>query len=399
MSPVVYFQLGKNPELSLAELTSFFPDAIFRFVHAHLVTCEYDLSVSLEQVMEMSGGLVSAGIVSDSRSTDVVSLVEHALLSETRSIAVSLYTIDEVISIKELLDRVKDRKKAQEHSLRYVLPAGQMTEMRSAALFHEMKDKRFQHFVIWKDGDEYRIGHTVVVQDVDEWSKLDYGKPSRRIHEGMLPPKVARVMVNLGLGRVLSSEKTPRVYDPFCGSGTVLIEGLRVGCRVVGSDLSPDAVQSTEENLRWYSQRTRSRMQKHPVFGYPCMENIDWRAFVGDAVHLDTHFPGQEIDLVVTEPYMGPLFTEAPDIDQAKNQQKGLMKLYLGFFKSLRHALKEGGVVVFSLPFYRLNGRVMRIPLIDRLRDIGYNPIIPSIDYFVEHTIVGREIIILRLEN
>lgn len=394
-----FFQLGKIPELSLAELNVLLPQHKFRLAHPQLAVTDQTVDLSLETVLAMSGGIVSGGNVLEDRDVDVVALVERSIGSEIRSVAVSLLMTSANFSAKLLLDEVKDRRKQQGLSLRYVLPTAGMHEMRSAALYHEMKDRRFAHFIIWQESVQFRIAKTAVVQNVDEWSELDYGKPARRIHEGMLPPKVARMMVNLGLGQMPASLQAPLVYDPFCGSGSVLIEGARVGCKVLGSDLSADAVASTQENIDWYIQRRDQKYPKHPIFGFPWSIQPNLRAFTGDAVHLDKYFSEREVDVVVTEPYMGPLFTSSPTLEQAKNQQKGLLKLYLGFFKSLRHALKKGGVVVFSLPFYRLDGKVMRINLVDRLRDFGYNPIIPSIDYFVEHTIVGREIIILRLEN
>src|SRR5688572_19715557 len=46
----------------------------------------------------------------------------------------------------------------------------------------------------------------------------------------------ARLLERLDMGGA-------RVLDPFCGSGTVLIEGLARGCTTYGVDLSPFAVR------------------------------------------------------------------------------------------------------------------------------------------------------------
>ena len=46
-------------------------------------------------------------------------------------------------------------------------------------------------------GDVTHIGKTTHVQDADAWSTRDYGRPRRDILAGMLPPKLARMMVNL----------------------------------------------------------------------------------------------------------------------------------------------------------------------------------------------------------
>jgi tRNA G10 N-methylase Trm11 len=60
---------------------------------------------------------------------------------------------------------------------------------------------------------------------------------------GMLPPKLAQMMINLSLGNT--------IYDPFVGLGTVLIESVHMGNnRVFGSDLNPRMVTTANDNLK-----------------------------------------------------------------------------------------------------------------------------------------------------
>jgi hypothetical protein len=63
--------------------------------------------------------------------------------------------------------------------------------------------------------------------------------------QGGLRPTVAAALVRLAAG-----PETSRVWDPFCGSGTILCEAVVRGLRVAGSDVEPDAVRATIENLR-----------------------------------------------------------------------------------------------------------------------------------------------------
>ncbi|MGH3797103.1 MAG: TRM11 family SAM-dependent methyltransferase [Pseudonocardiaceae bacterium] len=60
---------------------------------------------------------------------------------------------------------------------------------------------------------------------------------------GALRPVVAAAMVRL------AGETPGRVLDPCCGSGTVLQEALSAGWEAVGSDLDPEAVAITRENV------------------------------------------------------------------------------------------------------------------------------------------------------
>jgi len=63
-------------------------------------------------------------------------------------------------------------------------------------------------------------------------------------HSAAMPPKIARCMVNLA--RVRSGDL---VLDPFCGTGSFLIEAGLIGCRVVGSDIKRRMVEGSMLNL------------------------------------------------------------------------------------------------------------------------------------------------------
>ena len=51
-----------------------------------------------------------------------------------------------------------------------------------------------------------------------------------------------------------------RLFDPFMGSGTILLEGLLAGMKVAGNDLNPIASVITRERCRWLSLRNARRV-------------------------------------------------------------------------------------------------------------------------------------------
>jgi len=84
-------------------------------------------------------------------------------------------------------------------------------------------------------------------------------------------------MVNLAHGKAESL-----VLDPFCGTGTSLIEATYIGCRAVGVDAQRRMIMGTRKNLRFF--------------------NIAAEGLVlADARHL----PFFKVDLVVTDPPYG----------------------------------------------------------------------------------------------
>ncbi|MEO0321865.1 MAG: DNA methyltransferase [Myxococcota bacterium] len=61
------------------------------------------------------------------------------------------------------------------------------------------------------------------------------------------------------LARALFEELAPRrVLDPFCGSGTVLVEARRAGCTATGVDLNPLALQLAAVKTRATTEADRS---------------------------------------------------------------------------------------------------------------------------------------------
>ncbi|MEM3626495.1 MAG: THUMP domain-containing protein [Candidatus Bathyarchaeia archaeon] len=75
-------------------------------------------------------------------------------------------------------------------------------------------------------------------------------RPKRRpfFHPSAMPPKLARCMVNL------AKPKTGElVFDPFCGTGSMLIEAALMGCRILGLDVQRRMVKGTIKNLEYFN--------------------------------------------------------------------------------------------------------------------------------------------------
>jgi SAM-dependent methyltransferase len=71
--------------------------------------------------------------------------------------------------------------------------------------------------------------------DLDPRVNLTHGFHA---YPARMHPAIARVLL-----RELASGVAPRVLDPFCGSGTVLVEAMLAGWRALGSDLDPLALR------------------------------------------------------------------------------------------------------------------------------------------------------------
>ncbi len=63
-------------------------------------------------------------------------------------------------------------------------------------------------------------------------------------------PRLARAMVNLA--RI---PRGARILDPFCGTGSILIEGGLIGMRIYGSDIDERMIEASRINLRKFGLR------------------------------------------------------------------------------------------------------------------------------------------------
>lgn len=258
--------------------------------------------------------------------------------------------------------------------------------------FHNVSSGKTTHDKILKKGkevgvfftkDEAMVADLVAVQDVAQYGERDYHKPERDMGIGLMPPKLAQVMLNLAGLRSGQS-----FYDPFCGTGGILVEGVGMGLKCYGSDISPEAVEKAKHNLAWILDKHGKDMKDAPH-----------KLFVKDARTLDSvSFP---FDAVVTEGYLGPTLSREADEERMRGIEKQLADIHLPFLHSLAKYLARRPVpVVLCLPVFMTSRGPRRCSdLLDSIRSLGYTPTrllpdsdTPSLIYARTGQKVGREI-------
>jgi tRNA (guanine10-N2)-dimethyltransferase len=89
-------------------------------------------------------------------------------------------------------------------------------------------------------------------------------------HPSAMQAKLARCMVNLA-----KPKKGEIVFDPFCGTGGILIEAELVGCRVLGLDIQRHMVRGSLKNMAYFSIKPEGVMvadaRKPPVTKIDCV--------------------------------------------------------------------------------------------------------------------------------
>jgi tRNA (guanine10-N2)-dimethyltransferase len=67
-------------------------------------------------------------------------------------------------------------------------------------------------------------------------------------HPSAMPAKLARCMVNLA-----KPKAEELLLDPFCGTGSMIIEAALIGCRVLGFDIQRRMARGTFQNLSYFN--------------------------------------------------------------------------------------------------------------------------------------------------
>ncbi|MFA6005836.1 MAG: hypothetical protein WC775_05125 [Patescibacteria group bacterium] len=202
------------------------------------------------------------------------------------------------------------------------------------------------------------IGKTLAIQDYASYGFRDYGRPERDAHAGMIPPKIAKIMINLA-----NQNKLATMYDPFCGSGTMLEEMMLLGFRKLkGSDMSDKAVADSKANLKWLFEH----------YGDIKRETYQFDLFQADVTLSSQKLDLESIDAIVTEPYLGSVNARYFNKVQAAKEMDMLERLYLETFGQFRNILHQNGVVVIIFPVLKVRQEFFYLQILDDLKIEGW---------------------------
>lgn len=248
--------------------------------------------------------------------------------------------------------------------------------------------KVLDRYALLEEGEElflfrgkkvFVLAKTLAVQNIDEWARRDVGKPSRDLKKGLLPPKLARMMVNLAVD--FPSSQKVRILDPFCGSGSVLIEALLLGFEAVGLDVDQSQVDASLKNLA-YIEENFGRLPSY-------------RVYCADALKLSqlSDLQPRSFTAVVSEVYLGPPLKTEPAVGKQKKWASELGHRYLHFLKESKAVLKEGAKLVLAVPRWSEFGAGEKI--LDEISPLGYS-LLKSYIYHRVGQFVSREVLVLK---
>ncbi|MFZ3009636.1 MAG: DNA methyltransferase [Candidatus Microsaccharimonas sp.] len=376
--------LGRQPALSIAELERVYGHVDWFSEESALVETD---SINIERL----GGTQKAGRVTiefsggDWRRVSM-KIVQHysklwAEYEGKLTLGISAYGFD--TSIREVQKTgllIKSKLKGSTASLRLI--PNQDLVLSTATSHHNklgLSGNKIELIVV-RGRNGIIVAESTGAQNITALAARDQGRPRRDAFVGMLPPKLAQIMINL------AGVSSGRILDPFCGTGVILQEARLLGYDAYGTDLAEKMVSFSKDNLAWLDEHHGT--------------STSYVVEAGDATDTTWKKP---IDAVVAETYLGQPFSAPPSSSKLAEVRGNCNHIISEFLKNLGPQLTSGTPVVLAIPAWKdVYNQFTHLPLVGKLETLGFEQVklhtvhSDELLYFRPDQVVARELLILK---
>jgi tRNA (guanine10-N2)-dimethyltransferase len=398
--------LGRQPALGLAELESLYGSDKVRAAGSRAAVVDVD--PCLLAFDRLGGSTKFCKLLTTLDTTNWGDIEKfllkvspgHSEMMPEGKMTLGLSTIDLQITTQRLLATGLSLKKVIKKTGRPVrLVPNKELELNTAQVIHnKLTGAHGWELLFIRDGDTTVVAQTVKVQDIESYTRRDRERPKRDSKVGMLPPKLAQILINLASGAIPESELSnicdipagqpiPKtilnqtLLDPFCGTGVVLQEASLMGYDVYGTDLETRMVEYSSANLAWLDPEMQPKLE------------------VGDATAHQWQHP---IHLIASETYLGRPFTSQPEAEILVQTVSDCNLIIKKFLKNIHGQLTPGTRLCVAVPAWQTRqNQFKHLPLIDQIEDLGYNRVSFALSsaeellYYRSDQIVARELLVI----
>jgi tRNA G10 N-methylase Trm11 len=458
--------LGRQPNLGMAELERLYGSDTTAWFSSKTAIINSD-SFSIESL----GGTQKAGRIildipgNDWRKVSMQIVLHYKKLWQTSeskvTLGISAYDFD--VSAREVQKTgiiLKQRLKETGISLR-LIPNEEPT-LNTATSHHNklgLGPHKIELLVIKGDG-RICVAESIGAQNITSLAKRDQGRPRRDAFVGMLPPKLAQIMINLAIAR------SPSPHLPSQGHGVRLAlkgniqsnedeEKTRQSQNMAlvlshssagfqehlqpefkegpGPSFEPGANPLLKGSERNGEQPPRlldpfcgtgvvlqeAALMGYSVYGTDLSEKmirysrdnlnwlqevynitIDWYLHQGDAMTTTWHQP---INTVVGESYLGQPFSAPPSSEKLAEVRRNCNHILSKFLKNIATQIEPETPLCIAIPAWKdEKNNFTHLPLISQLSQLGFQAfpfknIQPEdLLYYRKDQIVARELLVLK---
>jgi tRNA G10 N-methylase Trm11 len=411
------FVLGRQPEISLAELTAVFGNVELVLPDVALVTTN-----SPPDINRLGGTRKIGRVIYNDDGDPGKFLIDRFSKLPPGKITLGISHYGRTASASNANKTGVILKKRLNRSVR-ILPNSTAEISDAATLGNKLgtSPNKIELLMVYI-GHRLVIAELIGVQNLNSYTLRDRGRPKRDARVGMLPPKLAQIMINLATGistnpsktsllrhqflgqsrghdRVLANEprydgreerapeadgeKALTLLDPFCGTGVILQEAALMGFYIYGTDIDPRMVEYTKTNLDWLAKQ---KLDVRP-------QGLRSRQIaVGDAIVFQWQQP---IDFVVSETYLGQPYASEPPLEKLRENMATCNLIIEKFLINIAQQLKPGTPICLAIPVWFVSGKTHHLSITKNIEKLGFNHTINPLIYHRESQIVGRELLVL----
>tara|TARA_Y100000310_G_scaffold314887_1_gene364739 strand:- start:2547 stop:3614 length:1068 start_codon:yes stop_codon:yes gene_type:complete len=349
------FILGRDPELSEKELITYLSSRSIKFNiidRSEIVLVIDCKDLKTKRLIKDLGGI--------QKIAKVIKSFDNLYNGKENKIryAISNYTFENEEEIKsELksyfrLEKLKATIKKSHYQQPWLNPS-------------EAKD--VLEIILYQD----YTAKTLATYDSKEFKSRDNDRPVNTPNKTSI--RLAKILLNLSGAKPGSS-----ILVPYCGIGTILGEGLLLGCKMFGIDKDLQDVKASKKNLDWLRKRYNTQAPYKITQGK-----------INDISKIT-----RKADHAVCEPYMGPLLRSSPTEGESKKYLKNLSPFYEILILELGKVVQKSAVIT-APRFIAKSKKEFTLKLEPIFQKAGFKKI-ESIAYRSSKSKMARDIWILK---
>ena len=175
-------------------------------------------------------------------------------------------------------------------------------------------------------------------QNIWVYETIDFGKPSSGMTIGMMPSKLAHIMINVWINTLSLDWPVDNitVYDPFTGFGTTWFLANYFGYNFIGSDIN---ITTFKPNLKWWKEQSYYK---------PDYKMHEFKHDVNNSFEKNIL---KYVNLIVTEWWLWPVVKERTTTNELLNYKYRIQELYTNFLKNA-YNFWDKITIVITIPVY-----------------------------------------------
>lgn len=254
-------------------------------------------------------------------------------------------------------------------------------------IFHTDKEIKEKGIELVPIGKNY--GVVEWYQNIQLYEAIDFWKPARSMHMGMMPAKLAHMMIIIAISKLREKwGQQPIIYDPFVWSWTTCFLANYLTYDCIWSDINTSLVEKNFD--RWQTTKYYKKDTLFNIGHHDITQKRPWST----PKEIFTVTP----NCIVTEWWLWPIVRRDTPENQLERIQEETSNLYETFIKQINELFisqQQKPIIVFTIPIYEkrntIEGKIQQV--VASFKSWEYEAI-PEV-YKREWQHIGRKIIIL----